>query len=104
MIGYTAMRTILSDNSRRFDPEILKIFIKSLGIYPIGSIILLNNSSIGRVIETHSEAPLRPKIRVLIDDQGKEYTGDAGVIIELLEEKKLFIVRAVDPKTLIKKS
>lgn len=103
MIGYTAMRTILSDNSRRFDPEILKVFIKSLGIYPIGSIILLNNSSIGRVIETHSEAPLRPKVRILIDEGGSEFAGDDGPVVELLEEKKLFIARAIDPKSLTQK-
>jgi HD-GYP domain-containing protein (c-di-GMP phosphodiesterase class II) len=98
MIGYAAMKNLLSDNSRRFDPEVLRSFIKSMGIYPIGSIVLLNNAAIARVIDVHPEAPLRPKLRVLIDEYGKQYGGGEGDIIDLLNEKSLFIARAIDPK------
>ncbi|MCA1754217.1 MAG: HD-GYP domain-containing protein [Spirochaeta sp.] len=98
MIGYTAMRHILSDNSRRFDPEILKVFIRTMGIYPIGSIVLLNNSCIARVIENNSEAPLKPKIKVMISEKGMEYTEDDGEVIDLFSNRDFFIARAVDPK------
>jgi len=100
MIGYTAMRTILSDNGRRFDPEILKVFIKSLGIYPIGSIVLLSDASIGRVIENHSDAPLRPRIRIMIDSLGKTHLQDEGSVIDLMDDRSIFIARAVNPKEL----
>jgi HD-GYP domain-containing protein (c-di-GMP phosphodiesterase class II) len=100
MMGYTAMKNLLSDNSRRFDPEILKAFIKSMGIYPLGSTVLLNNAAIARVIETHPEAPLRPKLRVLVDEFGNRFEGEKGDILDLLEEKSLFIARALDPKEL----
>jgi HD-GYP domain-containing protein (c-di-GMP phosphodiesterase class II) len=100
MIGYTAMRAILSDNGRRFDPEILKIFIKSLGIYPIGSIVLLSDASIGRVIENHPDAPLRPRIRVMIDSLGKTHLQEEGAVIDLMDDRSLFIARAVNPKEL----
>jgi HD-GYP domain-containing protein (c-di-GMP phosphodiesterase class II) len=103
MMGYQAMKNLLSDNSRRFDPDVLKAFIQTMGIYPIGSIILLNNGSIGRVVEVHGEAPLRPKIRVLVDEFGKIFKQDEGDIIDLLTEKSLFIAKAVDPKELAKK-
>ena len=98
MIGYQAMKNLLSDNSRRFDPDVLKAFIRTMGIYPIGSIVLLNNGSIARVIEVHGQAPLRPLIRILIDDFGKAYEQDIGETVDLLTEKSLFIARAIDPK------
>jgi HD-GYP domain-containing protein (c-di-GMP phosphodiesterase class II) len=98
MMGYQAMKNLLSDNSRRFDPDVLKAFIQTMGIYPIGSIILLNNGAMARVVEVHGSAPLRPKIRVLIDEFGKLFQQDEGDIIDLLTEKSLFIARAVDPK------
>ncbi|OHE70957.1 MAG: phosphohydrolase, partial [Treponema sp. GWB1_62_6] len=98
MIGYQAMKNLLSDNSRRFDPDVLKAFIRTMGIYPIGSIVLLNNGSIARVTEVHGEAPLRPLIRILIDDFGKAYEQDEGETVDLLSEKSIFIARAVDPK------
>ena len=98
MIGYAAMKALLSDNSRRFDPEILKAFIRSMGIYPIGSLVLLNNAAIAKVFETHPDAPLRPKLRILVDEFGKSYEDDRGDVVDLLSEKSLFIARALDPK------
>jgi len=103
MMGYQAMKNLLSDNSRRFDPDVLKAFIKTMGIYPIGSIILLNNGSIARVMEVQGDAPLRPKIRILIDEFGKMFKQDEGDIVDLLAEKSLFIARALDPKEISKK-
>jgi HD-GYP domain-containing protein (c-di-GMP phosphodiesterase class II) len=103
MMGYQAMKNLLSDNSRRFDPDILKAFIKTMGIYPIGSIILLNNGVIARVTEVQGDAPLRPKIRILIDELGKMFKQDEGELIDLLTEKSLFIARALDPKEISKK-
>ncbi len=100
MIGYAAMKALLSDNSRRFDPDVLKAFIKSMGIYPLGSTVLLNNSSIARVIETHPEAPLRPRLRVIVDEYGKRFASDDGDAVDLGAEKTLFIARALDPKEL----
>jgi HD-GYP domain-containing protein (c-di-GMP phosphodiesterase class II) len=100
MIGYAAMKALLSDNSRRFDPDILKAFIKSMGIYPLGSTVLLNNSAIARVVETHPDAPLRPRIRVLVDEFGNRSEPDRGELVDLISEKSLFIARALDPKEL----
>jgi HD-GYP domain-containing protein (c-di-GMP phosphodiesterase class II) len=96
MIGYKAMRQLLNDNSRRFDSEILKVFIKTMGIYPIGSIVLLNDASIGRVISVHSDSPLRPTLRLIVDSNGNKCVDD-DVVINLLEEKNLFITRAINP-------
>jgi HD-GYP domain-containing protein (c-di-GMP phosphodiesterase class II) len=103
MMGYQAMKNLLSDNSRRFDPDVLKAFIQTMGIYPIGSIILLNNGCLARVIEVHGDAPLRPRIRVLVDEFGKVFKQDEGDMLDLLSEKSLFIAKAVDPKELAKK-
>jgi hypothetical protein len=75
-----------------------------MGIYPIGSIVLLNNGALARVAEVHGEAPLRPKIRILIDEFGKVFKQDEGDLIDLLTEKSLFIAKAVDPKEFAKKN
>ncbi len=98
MIGYRAMRTILSDNGRRFDPEVLKVFIQTMGLYPLGSVVLLNNAAVGRVVAVNRGAPLRPKVKVMIDETGAEASEDDGEIIDLNEYRQLFIVRSVDPK------
>jgi HD-GYP domain-containing protein (c-di-GMP phosphodiesterase class II) len=104
MIGYQAIKNLLSDNSRRFDPDVLKAFIQTMGIYPIGSIVLLNSGALTRVIEVHGDAPLRPKVQVLIDEFGKVYEKEEGDILDLLTEKSLFIAKAIDPKELAQKN
>jgi HD-GYP domain-containing protein (c-di-GMP phosphodiesterase class II) len=98
IIGYNAMKAVLNDNGRHFDPKILKAFLESMGIYPIGSIVQLNNSAIGRVVEIHSEAPLRPVIELIIDEFSNNVTEKET--IDLVVKKNLFIVKAVDQHTL----
>jgi len=98
MIGYHAMKSILSDNGRRFDPGILKAFLASTGIFPIGSIVQLNNSAVGRIVSTHAEAPLRPRVELVIDEDGSRLAEPHT--IDLVERKNLFIVKAIDPRTL----
>jgi HD-GYP domain-containing protein (c-di-GMP phosphodiesterase class II) len=102
MIGYKAMKAILSDNGRHFDPKVLKALLASMGIYPVGSLVQLNNGSIGRVIETHSMAPLRPKVQLIIDEYGDKLVGE--IVVDLLSQKDLFIAKALDPKTLARMS
>jgi HD-GYP domain-containing protein (c-di-GMP phosphodiesterase class II) len=101
MIGYTAMRSILSDNGRRFDPEILRIFIRCMGIYPLGSIVLLSTACIGRVVENNPDVPLRPKVKIMIAKDGSMLENDQGEVLDLNVEKKVFIVKAVDPKNIL---
>jgi len=104
MMGYQAMKNLLSDNLRRFDPDVIKAFIQTMGIYPIGSIILLNSGALARVIDVQPTAPLRPTIRILADEFGNAYKNDSGDMIDLLTEKSLFIARAVDPKEIAEKN
>jgi len=103
MIGYKAMREILNDNSTRFDSDILKVFIKSMGIYPIGSLVILNDSSIARVKLVHTEAPLRPFVQILMTPAGRILKGENEKTIDLLTEKSLFIVKAITREEINKK-
>jgi HD-GYP domain-containing protein (c-di-GMP phosphodiesterase class II) len=101
MVGYEAMKALMSDNQSRFDPDVLKAFIAIMGIYPIGSIVVLNDGAIARVTEVHSGAPLRPKVQILINQSGQKEQD--GAVINLLAEKNHFISRALNPKELASK-
>ncbi len=98
MIGYDAIKNIISDNFKRFDPNVVKGFLRGMGIYPIGSVVLLSDSTIGRVVSTHGDAPLRPKVEILINAKGQK--NQEKSVIDLLERGDLFVVRAVDPRTI----
>ena len=104
MVGYQAMKNLMSDNHRRFDPNVLKAFILIMGIYPIGSLVLMNTGAMARVIEVQGDAPLRPKIQLLVNEYGRVFKPEKTEIIDLAAEKTLFIARAVDPKEFAKRN
>ncbi|GHV87052.1 hypothetical protein AGMMS50255_3480 [Spirochaetia bacterium] len=104
LAGYQAMKNLLSDNGRRFDPEVLNAFVQTMGVYPIGSVILLNNGAWARVIEVQKDAPLRPTVRVLVTESGTVNRSGEGALINLLSEKKLFILRAIEPGEIAQKN
>jgi HD-GYP domain-containing protein (c-di-GMP phosphodiesterase class II) len=97
IVGYQAVKNMLADNARRFDPAVIMAFTKIMGIYPIGSIIRLNDESVARVLSVNSNAPLRPIVEILISKAGKIYKSGMGEIVDLLAEKSLFIKKAIDP-------
>lgn len=98
MISYEAMKNILSQSKNKFDPEILKKFLSIMSIYPIGSLVKLNNNSIGLVIAPNPNVPLRPIVKILIDEFGDKVKED--IFINLLKEKNIFISKAIDYKSL----
>ena len=98
LLGNKAIRQIISDNSRRFDTKIVKIFVQCLGIYPVGSFVSLNNGAIGLVVKTHPVAPLRPMVRILLTEEGKRLKKNQRVFLDLLQSQNTFIVRSFNPK------
>ena len=47
-----------------FDPAVFQAFVKSLGIYPIGSLVRLSTGRLGLVIEQSAKSLLTPRIKV----------------------------------------
>jgi len=97
MIGYQAIKNLMADNGRRFDPAVIIAFTKIMGIYPIGSIVRLNDSSIARVVTIHTGAPMRPVVQMLADNKGNVIGTGSVTTVDLLEVRSLFIKEAIDP-------
>ena len=98
--GYQAVKNLLADNARRFDPAVIMAFTKIMGIYPIGSIVKLNDESVARVVKIHPNAPMRPVVQILIDKKGSIKKADDKQLNDLLVDKTVFIKQAVDPEEL----
>ena len=47
-----------------FDPSVFQAVVKSLGIYPIGSLVRLNSGRLGIVIEQGEKSLLTPRVKV----------------------------------------
>ncbi|MBN1534353.1 MAG: HD-GYP domain-containing protein [Spirochaetes bacterium] len=91
---YHAMRNLLSSGVTKFDPVILRVFLSRMSVYPVGSIVELNDGTIGIVIGSMPEKPLRPLIKMVFDKDGKRY--EQTVILNLLTETSYYIVKALN--------
>jgi HD-GYP domain-containing protein (c-di-GMP phosphodiesterase class II) len=70
VMQYDSVKQLIESRERQFSPQILKLFLQELTIYPIGSYVKLNNAAIGRVVATNKFQPMRPVINLLIDGKG----------------------------------
>ncbi len=89
-----AIKSIVEASKGRFPSRILKIFLDQISIFPVGSYIKLNNGSIGRVISTNKNKPLRPTIKLLFDGKGKKLENPQTV--RLSDNPLLFIDSSVN--------
>ncbi len=98
MMSFEAMRAILAEGSTKFDPDILKVFLRMMSVYPVGSYVMLNTRAIAKVISSDPISPFRPVVKVVYDEFGTKI--DDGETIKLSEESKIFIVRPVKEEEL----
>ena len=85
-----------------FDAILLKVFADMVGIYPIGSLVVLDTEEWGIVMETNPEMALMtcPKVKIIADKDGNKINGG---IVDLAEKDpktekfKKKIVKTLDP-------
>jgi HD-GYP domain-containing protein (c-di-GMP phosphodiesterase class II) len=77
---------ILSDGAgKEIDPELLKLFVKITGCFPIGSLVLLNTREMGVVFLSNPDIPDRPIINILIDSHGNRVR---NLMVDLSEKSE----------------
>jgi len=63
---HLVLAEILSMSGTLFDPKISKLFIKHMGVFPVGNMVELTNGHYGLVASQNPEKPLRPQVVILM--------------------------------------
>ena len=79
---HEALSSMYAHRRAQFDPTVMATMIKSLGVYPPGTIVRLSNEAIGLVMNVNVGKPLRP--RVLVYDA--EIPKEDAIILDLADE------------------
>lgn len=98
--SYDAMKMVLGEGSKKLDPELLKVFLTMMSIYPVGCYVQLNTNAIAKVIAADPVSPFRPTVKIMRDEFGDEV--DGGKVIRLSREKDTYIVKAIQSKDVAK--
>lgn len=67
---HEAAEFIIANSSQHFDPEVLKVFLDNIAIYPADIIVLLNTGEIARVVAARGSLSIRPKVMVITRKEG----------------------------------
>lgn len=67
-----ALEIIYNSRNSHFDADLTVEFIRCIGVYPPGAIVVMTNGEVGIVVESNKRSKLRPKI-VLVKDSAKEW-------------------------------
>lgn len=90
---FEAMKYIFKSCKTGFDRRHMKALLRRFTIFPVHSYVQLNSDSIGRVIETYPDQPMRPKLQILFDAQRHRTLTER--VVALVEEPLLNVVRCV---------
>jgi len=55
---------------KAFNPVLVEEFIRCIGVFPVGSVVELNNGEVGIVISQNVAKRLQPRVMVVRDDKG----------------------------------
>ncbi|MCP3673039.1 MAG: HD-GYP domain-containing protein [Gammaproteobacteria bacterium] len=64
---FETLKHLNAKKNSQFDEQLVKLFIRLIGVFPVGSIVELTTGQIGIVITSNREDNLRPKILVMLD-------------------------------------
>jgi putative nucleotidyltransferase with HDIG domain len=94
MTPSAALKRMLTWCGDHLDVTYVHAFIKAMGVYPVGSLVELNNGMAGVVIE-ETGSTTKPVLRVIYDLKSKSFVQVTR--LDLSSTDKISIVKSIDP-------
>ena len=88
-----AIKYIVEEGSEQFPTGIRRVFLNQISLFPVNTYVRLNNKSIGRVLCTDKNQPLRPTIELVYDSSGHKMV--KRELIQLSENPLLYITESL---------
>lgn len=93
---HEALSLLYGQQRARFDAKVIATFVRCMGIYPPGTLVVLSNGALGMVVSVNSSRPLKPTVLVF-DPAVKR--GEA-LVVELEKEPDVAVVKTMRPAQL----
>ncbi len=96
MTPHEALSYMFARMQSRLDVQLLALFIKSMGIYPPGTVVQLSNDALGIVASLNTKNQMKPN--VLIYDP--HVPRNEAIILDMEEDADIAIVKSIRPSQL----
>ena len=94
-----ALSIMMERSTTQLDPLLFKFFINMVGVFPIGTLVMLDTKELGLVYESEVIFADRPRVLIIIDQKGQSVNGPVVNLTEKGESGKYLrsIVKTLDP-------
>ncbi|MCE5194321.1 MAG: HD-GYP domain-containing protein [Nitrospiraceae bacterium] len=94
-----ALSLMMDRAGTQLDPILFKFFINMIGVFPVGTLVMLDSKELGLVYQCDSMYLDRPKILLVMNSSGEKVESHIVDLTEKNEENKFVrtIVRTMDP-------
>jgi len=93
-----ALSIMMERAGKQLDPLLFKIFTNMVGVFPIGSLVMLDTKELGLVYESDIVFPDRPRVMIIVDRKGQRLL--KGPVVNLTEKDETGIYHRTIKKTL----
>jgi putative nucleotidyltransferase with HDIG domain len=90
---HETLSMMFAKHRAKFDPKLLQVFIRCLGVYPPGTIVQLSNGMIGMIVTVNTSRPMKPV--VVVYDPG--VPRDEAILVDMDRESDVNIVKSLRP-------
>lgn len=73
MAPHEALRKIFEWSKFHFDPLLVQQFMRAIGIYPVGTMVMLESGRLGIVLEQADSSLLQPLVKVFFDSKTRQH-------------------------------
>jgi len=73
MSSKKALQILMQDAPEKYDEGLVKQFVQCIGIFPVGSLVKLNNEKIAMVLKQHPVQATNPVVKVFYSIRGNHY-------------------------------
>ena len=84
-----AIRKMAEWSKGHFDDTVFQAFVKTVGIYPIGSLVRLTSGRLGVVIEQNPDSLLMPRVKVFFSTKSRVQIAPEVVDLARQQEEKI---------------
>ncbi len=94
-----ALSIMMERAGTQLDPLLFKFFINMVGVFPIGTLVMLDTKELGLVYESGVVSAERPRVLIIVDNTGERVQGPVVDLTEKDKSGKYYrsIVKTLDP-------
>lgn len=90
---HEALSLMFAKQRNKFDPKLLQIFIRCLGVYPPGTMVQLSNGMLGMVATVNTTKPMKPIVVIYDASVPKR----EAILLDMERETGLNIAKSLKP-------